>query len=140
MAGEAPPMNAAHQSAKEMGLARGFLSYVQHCPHIMQSVKAFMAEHAAAFADLGETDEHKLEYTEIHRRYLDLLDSHVAAFLKFQGATEEDFLQALASAQEGDEQEWRPFKALLNKTDYYTFAKMMQVQANGVGPRGPPPE
>eukprot|EP00416_Gambierdiscus_australes_P036517 CAMPEP_0171100804 /NCGR_PEP_ID=MMETSP0766_2-20121228/53176_1 /TAXON_ID=439317 /ORGANISM="Gambierdiscus australes, Strain CAWD 149" /LENGTH=138 /DNA_ID=CAMNT_0011560693 /DNA_START=32 /DNA_END=448 /DNA_ORIENTATION=+ len=130
---------AAHNEAQSMAVGPAFLAYVHRCPHILASVRDFVTEHAAAFAELGDSDEHKLEYTDIHRRFLELLDGHVQAFLELQGASEEDLLAALASVQEAGGDEWKPFKVLLDKTDYYTFAKMMQVRANGVGPRGGPP-
>merc|ERR1712023_338878 len=113
--------------------------YVQRCPHVMESIHSFVVTYAPHFSQLGVTDEHRLEYTEIHRQYLALLDGHVQQFLQFQGAAEEDFIAALAQVQENGEQEWKPFKALLDKTDYYTFAKMMQVAANGMGVQGGPP-
>mmetsp|Transcript_64968 Transcript_64968/g.152034 ORF Transcript_64968/g.152034 Transcript_64968/m.152034 type:complete len:136 (-) Transcript_64968:20-427(-) len=129
----------AHEEARALELSAAFLQYVKKCPHVMESVQAFIAEHCMQFAELANCDEHKLEYTVVHHDFISLLDGHVEAFLRFQGASEADFLAALASVQETGHAEWRPFKSLLDKTDYHAFAKMMQIQANGVGPRAPPP-
>mmetsp|Transcript_90994 Transcript_90994/g.257062 ORF Transcript_90994/g.257062 Transcript_90994/m.257062 type:complete len:143 (-) Transcript_90994:59-487(-) len=134
------PADAAHREARANDLAPSFLEFVRRCPHVMQSIQAFVAENAAAFATLAVDDEHRLEFTDIHQRYLDLIEGHVNAFLQFYGASADDFLAALSCVQSIDAQEWKPFQALLDKTDYYNFAKMMQIQAVGVGPQGPSPE
>mmetsp|Transcript_50744 Transcript_50744/g.94858 ORF Transcript_50744/g.94858 Transcript_50744/m.94858 type:complete len:137 (-) Transcript_50744:52-462(-) len=131
--------DTAHEEARSLDLSKSFLEYVRRCPHVMESVKAFIAEHCMHFAELADCEEHKLEYTLVHKEFIALLERHVEAFLHFQHASEPDFLAALAIIQESGGPEWKPFKALLDKTDYYAFAKMMQIQANGVGPR-PLPE
>eukprot|EP00929_Paragymnodinium_shiwhaense_P023540 TRINITY_DN14717_c0_g1_i1.p1 TRINITY_DN14717_c0_g1~~TRINITY_DN14717_c0_g1_i1.p1 ORF type:complete len:154 (+),score=35.10 TRINITY_DN14717_c0_g1_i1:72-533(+) len=135
----APPDSVHADAAQSPDLAGSFLGYVQRCPHVMKSIQAFVMENCGAFAALGEAEEHKLEYTEIHKKYLELLDAHVQAFLQFTHTSEEDFMVALARVQDSDDAAWKPFKALIDKTDYYNFAKMMQIQANGVGPRVEPP-
>ena len=100
-------------------------------------------------------ENHKSRYTVVHHDFISLLDGHVEvdfeehrstadacrlscaqceAFLRFQGASEADFLAALASVQaqwkqqqtptygrreicqETGHAEWRPFKSLLDKT------------------------
>lgn len=109
-----------------MDLASAFMQYVQRCPHVMQSIQGFVGENCHHFADLAVCEEHRLEYTTIHQQFLALLEQHVEAFLQFQGASESEFLEALQSVQEAGE--WKPFKSLLDKTDYHTFAKMMQIQ------------
>eukprot|EP00420_Gonyaulax_spinifera_P014517 CAMPEP_0197900962 /NCGR_PEP_ID=MMETSP1439-20131203/50376_1 /TAXON_ID=66791 /ORGANISM="Gonyaulax spinifera, Strain CCMP409" /LENGTH=140 /DNA_ID=CAMNT_0043521905 /DNA_START=47 /DNA_END=469 /DNA_ORIENTATION=+ len=135
----AAPEDATHQGVKEMDPAAGFLAFVRGCPHVMASVKAFVQQNAPAFSQLGETDEHKLEYTEIHRRYVELLEGHVHSFVQVQGCTEQELMASIEACKDRGDEEWKYFRTLLNRVDYYTFAKMMQVEANGVGPRGPPP-
>ncbi|CAE8650581.1 unnamed protein product, partial [Polarella glacialis] len=115
--------------AQSMDLASAFLMYVRKCPHVMMSVKAFVAENCQSFAALGDCEEHKLEFTEVHQGFIALLDQRVEAFLRSQGASEEDFHAALVALQGGGAEEWKPFKTLIDKTDYHTFAKMMQIQA-----------
>eukprot|EP00419_Tripos_fusus_P017999 CAMPEP_0172745758 /NCGR_PEP_ID=MMETSP1074-20121228/138744_1 /TAXON_ID=2916 /ORGANISM="Ceratium fusus, Strain PA161109" /LENGTH=69 /DNA_ID=CAMNT_0013577005 /DNA_START=26 /DNA_END=232 /DNA_ORIENTATION=- len=68
----------------------------------------------------------------IHKQYLALLDNLLQDFLQKHGATEQEFLSALASIQQSGDQQFRPFKSLLDRADYHGFAKMMQVYANGV--------
>ena len=92
-----------------------------------------------SFADLATSPEHRLEYTEIHQQFLELLEGHVSAFLKFKNANEEEFLEALKGVQDRSEEEWKPFRMRLEKTDYQIFAKQMQVLAVGMGPVAPPP-
>mmetsp|Transcript_104704 Transcript_104704/g.296294 ORF Transcript_104704/g.296294 Transcript_104704/m.296294 type:complete len:141 (+) Transcript_104704:36-458(+) len=138
---EGAPSDATHQGAQGGDLAETFLRYVRGCPHVLQSVRAFIDERAPAFAGLATSEEHKLEYHDIHLEYLALLQGHMEAFLKFKGASEEEFLEALGRARDEGAEEWQPFKMLLNKTDYLPFARMMQVHAVGIGPQGaaPPP-
>eukprot|EP00927_Polykrikos_kofoidii_P003462 TRINITY_DN11379_c0_g1_i2.p1 TRINITY_DN11379_c0_g1~~TRINITY_DN11379_c0_g1_i2.p1 ORF type:complete len:159 (-),score=38.98 TRINITY_DN11379_c0_g1_i2:78-503(-) len=130
---------AGHEEAQSADLATAFMMFVRRCPGVTRSIQEFVVENAPAFASLGESDEHSHEHQAIFQRYIALLDGHVESFLKFKGASEEEFMQTLVQVRDSGEVEWRPFKALLDKADYYTFAKMMQIQANGIGPQGGAP-
>ena len=107
----------------EPSLAAKLSRFVEKNPLYKSAIKRFMEEHCAQFAG-DEGDEHKLEWTQLHHDFCDIVDNALALFMrKTKGASEEELMAQLTS--EGDEHK-DLVEALAAKADYQTFIASMR--------------
>mmetsp|Transcript_105908 Transcript_105908/g.282066 ORF Transcript_105908/g.282066 Transcript_105908/m.282066 type:complete len:159 (-) Transcript_105908:126-602(-) len=103
-------------------------------PHFRASVRAFVREHCAAFAEAGNLDVsgtgHPLAWTELHSRYRELFDSQLEGFLTSEGVPREAFLKlarALSRAGTPWRSGWEAFLAEVTASeDYAAFVGTMR--------------
>uniref|UniRef100_A0A7S3E369 Cilia- and flagella-associated protein 36 n=1 Tax=Chloropicon laureae TaxID=464258 RepID=A0A7S3E369_9CHLO len=94
------------------------------------ALETFAKDNCKAFAD--ESEEHKLEYTELYQKYQGLFESKLEAFLSSKGHTSEEFMKACQEAAEKGEEEDENaafLTFLLALCDYETFVEMMRETA-----------
>merc|ERR1712080_508399 len=71
--------------------------------------------------------EHCLEWTDVHRRFIELIDVHIKGFLEEVHCSDEEFMNALVeSKKSGSASSFALFSMLLNTGDYECFARMLQ--------------
>lgn len=110
-------------------LAKQFLAYLQTRPEVHGQVRQFQTDNSGHFINAVEkvsSGEHSLIFTDVHRRFVELMESFIAGFLSSSGCTEEMFISALRECKEMGSPLWTPFSVLLDTTDYEGFARMLQ--------------
>ncbi|QDZ23776.1 ARF-like 2 binding protein BART domain-containing protein [Chloropicon primus] len=93
------------------------------------SLETFAKENCGVFTD---SDEHKLEYTELYQKYQGLFEEKLESFLSTKNYTSDQFMQACQEAAEkGDEEDMNGafLNFLLALVDYTTFVQMMKEAA-----------
>eukprot|EP01065_Artemidia_motanka_P036043 TRINITY_DN43943_c0_g1_i1.p1 TRINITY_DN43943_c0_g1~~TRINITY_DN43943_c0_g1_i1.p1 ORF type:complete len:162 (+),score=68.84 TRINITY_DN43943_c0_g1_i1:45-488(+) len=98
-------------------------TFVRDCPHVTAALNEYEQKHCDKFARHTETAEHKLEYTDVHRDYLALIEKLLSMLVSHAGASEEDFAKALSLASQED---LEAFGVLLDRSDYVSFAEHMR--------------
>jgi len=111
-------------------LAEKFHAYVIARPHIQQEVRRFQVRERHIFKGVEESvaaGEHRLDWSEAHRRYVAMLDTAVVDFLREAHGTEQEFAAMLDEYKLRCDPSWfTPFSLLLDTSDYSGFARMMQ--------------
>jgi len=105
------------------------LKYMREHPEFHKQIRAFQLAERHQFMDAEERiakGEHRLEWTEAHRRFVDLIDGHLQAFVKQSGCLDCELISALAKSMNNDSANWPPFAKVLSVTDYEVFSKMLQ--------------
>merc|ERR1712072_232566 len=70
--------------------------------------------------------EHRLEWSEVHRRFVEMIEGYIKDFIRESNCNEQEFVSAMDQCMKGCSSEWPPFAKLLHVTDYTVFAKMLQ--------------
>lgn len=109
-------------------LAQKLLEYVQIRPGIHAQVRDFQLRERHLFLDDAPVDkgEHLLQWTDVHQRFLQLIQVHVDDFLNTVHCSDEELLHALRVSSTSDSPALSLFKMLLNTTDYEGFASMLR--------------
>ena len=63
----------------------------------------FFAQHCDKFAVAGGDDEHRLEWTELHKRYEAILEKHLLGFCEEESLTMDDFMAKVLEAKDDKE-------------------------------------
>merc|ERR1719331_981745 len=123
----APPPEAAQgQASAEIppGLPGAFLAYLKVHPEVLDSIRDYQAKHRLVF--IGSGEEYTLEAKNSYDIFVDLIDTHLNAFLNQNGATSEMFAEALLDLKRTDNPHWMAFDLLLRKVDFPTLAGLMR--------------
>lgn len=88
-------------------------------------VQSFVDDNCDAFDDLCE-DEHKLEYTKIHKEFCLMVEELLAENLQAMGVSNQMFLDAVGSSSSGSELDSLVKEYVLCLDDFLTFRKMME--------------
>lgn len=112
-------------------LAEKLTAYMQARPEIHEQLRAFQSSERHNFIDAQErvaAGEHRLEWTEVHCRFLELIDPHVKGFLDEASCSEQEFMNALSACKTTDSpSSLALFSMFLNTADYTGFARMLQT-------------
>ena len=88
-------------------------------------IRAFLDEHAAVFEG-SVAGEHKLEYTAVHQKYVELVEAQLAEPLAKHKKSTAEFFEICKRVQGATEADIQPFiQVLLAATDYMLFADVM---------------
>ena len=88
----------------------------------------FVLSHCAPFEAYEPAGEQNLEWTELHVRYVALVESKIAAYLESLGASSDD-LHRLLQEVVGDPQADEFLARLLSYDDYFIFCEHMRLYA-----------
>jgi len=116
----------AYQSGE---LLRMFLAYMRAHPSIHRRVRSFQLEERFLFKGTDEkvsAGEHRLEWSDVHRRFVEIIEGTIKDFIKESNCNETEFMTAMGECMQGCASEFPPFAKLLQVTDYTVFAKMLQ--------------
>merc|ERR1712205_229541 len=112
-------------------LAEKLTAYMEAHPVIHEQLRVFQTVERHRFVDAQERvalGEHRLEWTDTHRRFIELLDPHISDFLEQVHCSEQEFMNALSECRKSDgNSSLALFSMLLNATDYEGFARMLQT-------------
>jgi len=107
--------------------------FIQHLKEYLESIdnqlsmldaaERFADEHLHAF-DI-ESETHKLEYTEIHKKYQDLFEQHLDTFLSQRGHTREELEAALPQAVAEDPDMDQLVQWMYSVLEYTFFVQVM---------------
>jgi len=100
-----------------------FVLGVLQAPTWSVPVMEFIDLHCSIF-DAG--DENKLEYTTIHERFCELIETLLESHLADIGLTPEDFAAVCAAAPRGSGLGKIVFEQLMSATDFLTFKALMR--------------
>lgn len=102
-------------------IAREFCAFLVRASDLHASLDRFLDEGCSEFRGCSLDGEHKLEWTDSHRRYLALLESNLEDFLQEREASAEELCEKLESSLGGSV--WS--LPLLRTLDYQHFAQQM---------------
>jgi len=113
-------------------LLRMLMAYMKEHPDIHKRVREFQLKERFRFVGAQENvalGEHRLEWSQVHRQFVEMIEEVIKDFVKQSNCTEQEFLSAMGQCMQGCNSEWPPFAKLLDVTDYTVFAKMLQQNA-----------
>lgn len=84
-------------SDADVELVKGYL--INHMMKLPSELNDFYSRALLVFADLPDSGEHKLEYTELYKEYVALFDKQLQEFLEESGATEAQLQAGFAKIQ-----------------------------------------
>eukprot|EP01060_Flectonema_neradi_P019511 TRINITY_DN2666_c4_g1_i1.p1 TRINITY_DN2666_c4_g1~~TRINITY_DN2666_c4_g1_i1.p1 ORF type:complete len:160 (+),score=34.75 TRINITY_DN2666_c4_g1_i1:36-515(+) len=105
----------------EFDRAVGILEELVLCEQFMEVQNAFFKEHRSSFDD---SEENKLCYTEIHSKFAEMMEQHVASKLEANGVNIADFLKEVRE-QDPDTLCGDMWELLLSLTDFTAFKELM---------------
>merc|ERR1712093_261605 len=98
---------------------------------IHEQLRAFQTTERHRFMDAQERvhcGEHCSEWTDIHRRFIELIDVHIKGFLEEIHCSEQEFMNALSECRKSESpSSLALFSMLLNTADYESFSSMLQT-------------
>lgn len=106
-----------------------FLSFARDHPQMHRELRTFQLEERRNFMcadELTAMGEHRLEWSESHRRFVEMIERRIREFVSGTGCTEQEFMNAMIQCMRNDSAKWPPFAALLDVSDYEQFARMLQ--------------
>jgi len=106
-----------------------FLSFAREHPHMHRELRTFQLEERRNFVcadELTSKGEHRLEWSESHRRFVEMIERRIREFVSGTGCTEQEFMNAMIQCMRNDSSKWPPFAALVDVTEYEQFASMLQ--------------
>ena len=74
----------------------------------------------------SEDEEHKLEYTFLHKDFQSLFESHVQRFIDERGINEKHFFRVLREAQASGEKNAEWIDIFLASSEYHAFVHLMR--------------
>jgi hypothetical protein len=99
---------------------RAFVDELSHS----RKIESFLLEHAGAFGDeLSERGEYPLHYTEIHAKFVCLVEAQLEQFLASQGLDSEGFVYLVQRS--GAESRDALLRAIDGVTDFEAFLSLM---------------
>ena len=116
----------AHQAYDSQILAAA-LKTILHALDNFDELDAFVDDHCAEFESFHKDGEHQLQWTSTHKRYVELVESHIATELASLGCSADDVFRYAAASQHGagDPRVERLIERLLGLGDYGRFCAMM---------------
>mmetsp|Transcript_52401 Transcript_52401/g.94059 ORF Transcript_52401/g.94059 Transcript_52401/m.94059 type:complete len:130 (+) Transcript_52401:79-468(+) len=106
------------------GLPGAFIFYLQQHAEVLESIRNFQAAHRQYF--MVATEEYPLEATYSYHAFVQLVDYHLNNFLREQGATVDDFSNAMLAMKASQDPHWMAFDLLLQKVDFQGFASLLR--------------
>mmetsp|Transcript_107322 Transcript_107322/g.308832 ORF Transcript_107322/g.308832 Transcript_107322/m.308832 type:complete len:142 (-) Transcript_107322:233-658(-) len=92
----------------------------------LSQLNSFVAKHAHKFEDLADSDdEHRHEWHDIFLEYERMLNDRVEAFLKAEGVTAEQAVEACRRAKAEGKEDYQYFEYLAASVDYQRFHRVM---------------
>mmetsp|Transcript_105058 Transcript_105058/g.321997 ORF Transcript_105058/g.321997 Transcript_105058/m.321997 type:complete len:140 (-) Transcript_105058:210-629(-) len=90
----------------------------------LMQLNAFVTQHADKFEDL-QGGEHEHEWHDIFLEYERMLNDRVEAFLKAEGVTAEQAVEACMRAKAAGQEDYKFFEYLAAAMDYEKFRTVM---------------
>ena len=109
-------------------LAREFCAFMVRASGLHSKLEAFMEEKCSEFRGGSLLEEQKLEWTLLHKEYLELAEQEMEEFLREKNARAEDVAETLREAL-GNSLWSLP---LLQSLEYQSFAAQMITRASAV--------
>lgn len=110
-------------------LVQMLLKYLRDHPTFHKQVRSFQLVERRRFVGVDENasrGEHRLEWSDVHRRFVELIESHFEGFIKSSGCIDKEFLNALGHCMNAGSASWPPFAKILHVSDYQVFSTMLQ--------------
>lgn len=107
------------------GLPGAFLGYLQMHPEVLENIRDYQADHCHLFVG-QEAEEYPLQASHSYDMFVGLIDAHLNAFLMQNGATSEQFADALLEMKKDNNPHFMAFDLLLRKVDFQTLAGLMR--------------
>lgn len=110
-------------------LLRMFIDFVKAHPHIHRKMRDFQLQERWRFITADEKvalGEHRLEWSDVHQRFVEMVEEVMQEFIQQSGCTEHEFTKAMSDCMKGCSSDWPPFAKLLDVSDYSNFSRMMQ--------------
>jgi hypothetical protein len=86
----------------------------------------------------SEDEEHKLEYTFLHKDFQSLFESHVQRFIDERGINEKHFFRVLREAQASGEKNAEWIDIFLASSEYHAFVHLMRFMKQKMEALGDP--
>lgn len=110
-------------------LAKMFFEFVRNHPEFHKDIRNFQLQERHCFMQAEERaalGEHRLEWSEAHRRFVELIERLMRAFNEEVACSEQEFAAAIEECKATSSPWWTPFCTLLDTTEYTAFARMLQ--------------
>mmetsp|Transcript_21076 Transcript_21076/g.39611 ORF Transcript_21076/g.39611 Transcript_21076/m.39611 type:complete len:368 (-) Transcript_21076:58-1161(-) len=114
------------ESGEMSPIVREFCAFLVRASGLQSTLEAFMAEHCAEFLNSSVTGEHKLQWTDLHKRYVELAEHQLDQFLREGGLTAEELGERLKTSL--GKSMWS--LPLLHSLEYQAFALQMIALAS----------